>query len=299
MWRRNPSASGYAVVSIISEQKSDPWEPPCFIEGVPEAEYFALPGASSTALKTLLQTSPKHMREAPDKPSAAKALGSLVHLLVLQPELVSDGVAVKPEGLNRRSKAGKAEFAAWEEESAGKLICTQADMDAAQHMRDSVLTGKGRIGEAIFSAGKAEISMMATDPVSGVLCRGRADWLPDGQAVIVDLKTAASASPAEFAKSAARYGYHLQAWLYSYLHSLITGKPCPAFVHAVVESTPPYDSAFYELSQHDMDKGEAAIRHALSIWARCEESGVWPGYSFDWTEGSYKIEPLSLPRWAM
>jgi len=281
-------------MNIISDQRT-----PCFVEGVPEAQYFELPGASSTALKALLQTSPKHMREAQNEPSAAKALGSLVHLLVLQPELVDDHVAVEPEKINRRTKAGKAAFAEWEKENAGKLICSQADYDAAQAMRDSVLTGKGRIGEAIFGAGRAEVTMMAVDPVSGVLCRGRADWLPDGQNVIVDLKTAASAAPAEFAKSAARYSYHLQAWLYAHLHSLITGKPPPAFVHAVVESSPPYDSAFYELSQHDLQKGEVAIRHALSIWAKCEAAGIWPGYGYDWNEGCYVIEPLSLPRWAV
>ncbi len=286
-------------MSQIADQRADPWEPPCFVEGVPEDDYFALPGASSSALKTLLQTSPKHMRETPDKPSAAKALGTLAHLLILQPDLVGDGVAVEPEGISRRTKAGKAKIAEWEKENAGKLICSQADMDAALAMRDSVLTGKGRIGEAIFNEGRAEVTMLATDQVSGVLCRGRADWLPEGQNVIVDLKTAASASPAEFARSAARYSYHMQAWLYTHLHSLITGKPKPAFVHAVVESSPPYDSAFYELSQHDLQKGEAAIRHALSIWAKCEESGIWPGYGWSWNDNGYAIEPLSLPRLAL
>lgn len=286
-------------MSQIAEQRSDPWEPPCFVEGVPEAEYFALPGASSTALKTLLQTSPKNMREAPDKPSAAKALGSLAHLLILQPELVAGGVAVEPEGVNRRTKVGKAEFAEWAAENAGKLICSQADFDAACAMRDSVLTGKGKIGEAIFGAGRAEVTMLATDPTSGVLCRGRADWLPEGQDVIVDLKTAASAAPDDFARSAARYNYHMQAWFYTYLYSLITGKPAPAFIHAVVESSPPYDSAFYELSQHDLQKGEAAIRHALSIWARCEDAGVWPGYGWSWNDNAYIIEALSLPKWAL
>ena len=98
--------------------------------------------------------------------------------------------------------------------------------------------------------------MLATDPATGVLCKTRNDWLPDGHRMIVDLKTTRDASWEAVSKVFARYGYHVQAALYRRVYQLVTGNAA-AFIHVVVESTPPHEVAFLELDPEALQAGEA------------------------------------------
>ena len=61
-------------------------------------------------------------------------VGTCFHSLVLPGEQFSQVAAVRPEGLDGRTKAGKA-FAA---ENAGKIILNQSDKDELDKMIESV-----------------------------------------------------------------------------------------------------------------------------------------------------------------
>lgn len=317
---------------MISKQKTDPFEPPCVIYDLPFADYLGLPAASSHALGTLLAKSPLHAKTAPDRPSKTKSLGTLVHAMLLTPDTWADDVLVRP-AVKLTTNAGKAAIVEWmigivgdtgREAVApyvtakmadgrrydamlgvlepmlaatGKDIVSVDQIPVAEQMIDAVL--EKDISRVIFEDGKAEVTMMAIEPLSGVLCKIRPDWLPEGHDVIVDLKTAASAVFEEFSRAAARYGYAIQAALYREIYRLITGKKRPPFLHVVVENEPPYDCAIYEMDQEALESGEKKVRRALDIWAQCEASGYWPGIGYDYAEREYRIESLSLPRWAL
>jgi exodeoxyribonuclease VIII len=118
--------------------------------------------------------------------------------------------------------------------------------------------------------------------------------------VIVDLKTAESVAFEDFARSAARYQYHVQAAFYRHIESLATQSFSEkAFLHVVVESSPPYDCAFWELDEAALDAGKARWQKGLDLWAMCRHANRWPGVGWDWGESDYRIEKLSLPRWAL
>lgn len=310
----------------IISQKTDPWDPPCMIQDLPFSDYLDIDAASSHKLWTLLKKSPKHMKESTYKPSAAMALGTATHALLLEPDKASEQIVVKPENANKSSNANKEILLEWissvlgENSNAGAdlahgkmlsariddlepkiadtgiTICTQEQYDKARWMRDSVLDKD--IGKVLFAAGMPEVTMLAFDPVTGILCKGRADWIPSGHNLIVDVKTAQSVSFDDFARASAQYGYPAQASLYKNLYWEIT-KVMPSFLHVAIESEHPFDCAFYEMDEKALDIGGQHVRRALDIWKLCEQADLWPGVGYDFPTNEYTIQSLSLPRWAL
>lgn len=260
-------------------------------------DYRAIDAASSHALATLLDKSPAHLRGMERQPSAAMALGTLAHLLILEPERAEAEIAVAPE-CDRRTKAGKETWEAFQAEVAGRgmLVVTADQYQTANAMRESVQ--RHSIARLLFAQGAAEQTLIAIDPESGARCKGRLDWLPTGHDLLVDLKTCQSAAPADVARDAGKYRYHQQAAFYSHLWHLLAGERRP-FLFVFVESAPPYDVAIYELDQDALDAGARRFREALAIWVECQASGVWPGYLWDLGANAHRIETLSLPRWAL
>ncbi|MBK1699775.1 PD-(D/E)XK nuclease-like domain-containing protein [Thiococcus pfennigii] len=310
----------------LAEQKEVAWEPPAVLYDIPEADYRAYPAASSHALMTLLEESPRHVKEKPREATHALTLGTLAHLLLMQPELAERQVAVKPVGAGKGSNAAKQVLVDWLQEQTGiapeidgtlalgkqldaaiavlepalaksdKLVVDQAQLDAATRMRDSVL-GR-RLGEALFQDGHAEVMALARDLVSGVLCKIRVDWVPLAHQVLVDVKTTNSIGDADVARSAARYNYHIQAAFYQAIWQAATGEDRP-FVFVFMESEPPYDCVFRPIERRSLDKGRRLYEYALRIWSMCEEANHWPGVGWDWNSMDYALQPLELPQWAL
>src|SRR5699024_511784 len=105
-----------------------------------------------------------------------------------------------------RSKAARE--ARDEANAAGKIPALMTDMGIAAAMRDAVFANS--VARTLLFRGKAEVSMYATDPDTGVKMRSRPDWLPhgEGRPVIVDYKTTRDANPNRdaFRNSAFAYG---------------------------------------------------------------------------------------------
>ena len=298
------------------------------IEGVAFSDYLSIEAASSHAIGTILNKSPRHVKGEADKPSAAKGLGTVAHALILEPDTVGEQIVVRPENCGKHSNAAKSALIDWILDVTGaddpaidcnlalgkqldaklkvleqilkkseKVICSSENWEKAQKMRDSVMAKP--IGRVIFDKGIAEATMLAIDPETGVLCKIRPDWLAEGHELITDLKSALSAAFGEFSRASARYGYHIQASFYRKIHALVTGSTRPSFLHVVVENEPPYDCAFYEMDQASLAAGDQRVKRALDIWSMCDKSGQWPGIGYDYQANEYRIEALSLPKWAL
>ena len=147
------------------------------------------------------------------------------------------------------------------------------------------------IGPA-FEAGDAEVSLFWPDPETGVIRRARYDWLTpqvEGRRrLIVDLKTARSAEPNAFGRAAADFGYAISAA--NYVDGAIACglSDDPAFLLAVVEQQQPYVVSTFQVDDDLLQLGRALMRSAIKTFAKCTESGVWPGYLTD-------VAPLELP----
>lgn len=250
----------------------------------PSEEYFTSPGISKSGLDQIAK-SPLHYQNWLNTrvaPTAAMAFGSAVHTMVLEYDSFDDRYILMPEGLNRRTNAGKE--AAAEIEASGKTILTQSDYDKCRYIFDSI--HRHPTASDIFSEGRSEVSVMAN--VQGIVVKGRTDWFRQG--ILADLKTTQDASPEEFARSVAKYRYHVQDAVYTDLFDR-NSELIHNFFFIAVETSAPYAVKVYELDEQAKEVGRKLYDRDLQTYIRCSERNEWPGYE----EG---VTALALPRWA-
>lgn len=228
------------------------------IKQLPDSDYFTLDAIDQSALKRYF-TSPLAYVDYLDNGLGVRQetldFGSIAHSLVLG----TDGeYAAKP---NLRTKEGKAEFEALS--TRGVWLVSQADLDAAHAMADR--------SAAYFKAipGMPEIAILADDPQTGLALKGKVDWLPDGPDEdgvlrIRDYKTTGS-DPQDFAYTAFKLGYHIQAAYYMRLYRLTGYKGRIGFEFVVQEKKHPYDYAVWRFDDdaEEIELADESISRAL------------------------------------
>ena len=266
-----------------------------------EDDYFNMDAVNASLLKSLHQYTPAHAREyhvAPRDPTPAMVLGSAAHAVMLQPELFEEQYAcglTDKDGrkLPRRSADQKAQHAAHQVANEGKVILDADDFHAIFEWRDRVLRHP-LAADLLEAAVAREVTAVWTDEETGLPCKARIDALTslEGRVTVVaDLKTTQDASPHGFARSAARFNYHIQAAHYlAGLNALEERERI--FLLIAVEKDPPYAVAVHELSPDSLQSGAAICRRGLRRWHTSLENDHYPGYS----AGANTIE---LPSWAL
>jgi len=249
---------------------------------------------SSTGARKLLPPScPAKFKwdlDHPPAPRKAFDVGTAAHKLVLGdgPELVVPG-----GGRERWDTADvKAEIA--EIRARGAVPLKQAEYDAVTAMAAAIR--QHPVAAALFDperGGKPEQSLYWNDQRTGVQCRARLDWLPatdGGRLIAADLKTCVSADPKAFNRAVHEYRYDAQdQWYRSGMEAVGLAED-PAFVFVLIEKTPPYLVNVIELSTMWRLMAEDRNHRARTIYARCKERDVWPGYGTD-------VDMVAPPAW--
>ena len=255
---------------------------------MPDAEYFAADGLNNSYLWRLINKTPAHAQVQTEK-TDAMTLGSAVHLAVLQPELADKGIKQGPKA--RRGKVWKE--AIEEADAAGVILLTESDYHTCMTMRDKVWQSPAIA--SILGGGGAIYEQAAFFEYRGQQCKLKMDCAKD---VLIDLKTAADASPRGFAQSVASYGYHQQAASYTYGWNSAIGSSkgvyfgkINTFLFLVIEKSPPYAPAIYELDAQTTAEGWASYNAAIDLHLECEERQHFHGYAAE------KVL-LSLPPYA-
>ena len=258
-------------------------------------EYHAHPAISKSHLDQI-NRSPLHYwsryidpNRVPVQPTVAMELGTAVHMAVLEPELFLETYTTAP-GISKTTKAGKEAWA--EAEAGGKKLLKPEELDQIDRMHQSLLTHPGA-RKALKSTGKAEQSIFAVDPATGLEMKCRPDYLTDSGWVI-DLKTTTDASVDSFSKSTANFRYHVQAAWYLHVVQAATGERPKGFVFLVVEKTAPFAVQVFKAGPELLEIGHAQALADLQRIAECKqtytEDQPWPGYPETATV-------LSLPPW--
>jgi exodeoxyribonuclease VIII len=227
-------------------------------------------------------------REIKDKETDALAFGKAGHLAVFQPDQFGAEVAVCPE-INKRTKDGKAEFAEFCANNAGKTIIKAADYEIVQRVADAVR--RHPVARNILAQGQAETSIFSTDESTGELIKVRPDWFVED--VMADLKLMRSAAPQYFEKEMWARRYFVQAPFYMDTAGQQLGREFHDFIFIVAEKEPPFLVELYFASAEALSAGRIEYRRNLDVYHHCRETDTWPGYN----DG--KIQPVSLPYWAM
>ena len=264
---------------------------------VDNVEYHAHPAVSKSHLDEI-ERSPLHYWSRfldPDRatppPTPAMVIGTALHTHVLEMHQWDKQFIVAPAGIDRRTKAGKEEWAAFESLANKRTVISREDGETIAAMGRAIY-GHPAAAMLLTMAGRAETSHFWTDETTGIECKCRPDWLLEDCTVIVDLKTTEDASPSGFQRSIAKFNYHKQAaW---YLHGVeqSTGV-CPSqFIFVAVEKKAPYAVGVYAADPESIKVGWQTAERNLERIAECRAAKYWPSYS-------EAIEPISLPRWML
>lgn len=229
-------------------------------------------------------------------------LGTATHTAIFEPERFAREYVEVPH-IDKRTKAGKVEWLAWQAANAGKQWLEEGDLDKAHAMAAGVYEHE-TAAELLAAPGPVEVVAVWTDEATGTLCKARLDALKSfaGETWIVDLKTTKDAEDREVARSIHQWGYaHQGAFYLDGLAAIDRARgrePRPRrFVLIFVESAPPHLTRVVEpgiVHEHGVDPiavGRAEYRRHLATLLECRRTGLWPGYPAG-------IEPMELPAWA-
>ncbi|MGN1120312.1 MAG: PD-(D/E)XK nuclease-like domain-containing protein [Oscillospiraceae bacterium] len=242
-----------------------------------ELEYRSHPAISRSELFRIADSPEKfiYRREHPEPPTEALIFGQALHMSVLQPELYDDNFIVAPD-VDRRTKAGKEIWNSFTDKIKGQTVITYDMHDKIERM-----TAKLNSNEyaAKLLNGIREEPVFWVDALTGEECKCRPDCVSviNGMDFIVDIKTASNADTETFMKHALKYGYHLQAAMYSEGLKAATGKSC-GFVFIVIEKEPPYAVNIMQADKLFIQYGYDVFRELIGIYHDCKLNNNWYGY---------------------
>ena len=251
-----------------------------------EQEYRAAEGVNKSTLWNL-RKSPAHYKyylENQREDTAAFAFGRAVHSAILTPAAFKRDFAIIPEGIDRRTKAGKEEYQSFLDAAAGKEIISAQDAETVKAIVRAFKKNNDAV--QLLKGTKREKPLFWTDD-NGILCKCRIDAYKAG--LIVDLKTAQDAETETFTKESLRYGYDVQAahYLDAYQHKESAIRPDWYFI--VIEKTEPYAINILRADIGFLDYGFIRRQELIEKLKACQEEKSFPDYG---------VNELCLPAWA-
>lgn len=285
-----------------------------WVEGMSAEDYHADTTAmSSSMLRTLIGQSPKHLiqslagtlDEDDEKQDEKKhfKFGRIAHAALLEPARFLSSYAIMPEFWGKtkdgkdsqQSADAKLKKKKWiANQPEGTMIVTEEEYEALMGTVESILSHE--TARNLLKAGQAEVTGYFRDPVTGIKCKMRADWLtpdPDQPSLLhtVDFKTTRDSSIGLFAKAIADYKYHVQLAFYNLGVQEITGHKPVSDNFIACEKKKPYDANVYILGESEIDVGLQWVRFGLDVYKRCLDANKYPGRQSE-------AQIIHLPKWS-
>jgi hypothetical protein len=233
--------------------------------------------------------SPKHyfnyIAKERTPPTDAMKLGSMVHCMMLQPELFNDMFVVAPD-INKRTNAGKEEWAAFCEANKGKTVVDNSDYEHARRLSDNAMANPliDMLIKECYDF-ESEFSSVIEDlPFKGIY-----DGIASGH--IVEIKTINDGNPKNVFSDFYKRKYHLQGGLY---HLASLGKPV---FYVVVETSEPYISYVAQADDRYLKQGIDELGKLIDSFKVCMELNQFDkGYEFHYTDGISITLPWSVDK---
>ena len=273
------------------------------VYGMSFDDYLAVDAVSQTMLKLMAKSMWHYANRVEVLQTRPMLNGSLVHCARLEPEALSQRYVVLPENAPKRptdaqwnakkpndsSRAAMEWWTAWGEEAAGRTL-VEADDFAITRLQLAALERDPQIVENM-SEGRSEVSVFWIDPVTGVYCKARPDYVrmfDDGD-VLTDLKSTVDESPHGFGWAAKRMRYDLQQAHYVAGWQIATGRKVKTFCFAAVTSKRPVLAKPYLLPEEFAQQGEDERCELLATYANCRATNNWPDYGSGYIVADVRI----------
>lgn len=241
------------------------------------------PSISSSGLRTIEAKTPAHFwstsylnpdAEVPEQ-SDHFAFGRAAHTLLLGESDFAERYVVRPDCWSDwRTKDAKA----WREEqiSVGRTVLTDSDIAAIRGVAAS-LEREPLIRSGLLQ-GQIETSLVWPDAPTGVFLKSRPDVLPVADGVVVDLKSTTDASPDAVQRAIMNHGYAMQGALVGQGLENVLGIRMSAFALVFIEKSAPFAVNVVEVDPEWISYAARQLRRATDRFARCVETGDWPGW---------------------
>lgn len=232
-------------------------------------------------------------QERPD--SEAFILGRAAHHLFLgeadfgrhftiEPETYPDPKTGKPKPWSNNATFARK----WHEHvaSEGLTALSRKQLEQIKGMAGVLpwqkgLEDSGLANNALVRAGALkgliEHSIIAYDQETGVWLKSRPDVIPTGSLEFNDFKTSADVSDEAIRKTLDNFRYDMQADLASVCLEQAAGQPFQSHAFIFASKTVPHATNVAELDAADLEEAAKDNRTALRTFARCIDSGRWPG----------------------
>jgi hypothetical protein len=200
------------------------------VVGVAVTKYDDIKAVNWSSLKNI-GVSPllyKYRLTNPEPQKDAFRLGGAAHTAILEPEKFDARYAVYDGP--RTGEGSRTQRKAWREAlSDGVEELSPDELANARAMAAAVRSH--RIAGSLLRGGRREEVVTWVDPITGLACKGRLDYLrPD---LLIDLKGTRHPSPSRFPRDAYSYGYLAQAAWYhdgAVAARLIDGRQRPYII---------------------------------------------------------------------
>lgn len=231
-------------------------------------DYHDRPEWSYSAMKQILDSGIDYavgarMKLTPQPDSPYIDLGECAHMMVLGGDATEFALCEFPDFRTKAAREWKAE-----QEASGKIIVTQAQFDAIDHIVKNIenhpLSKEYLLGEGF----KHEVELYATavsENGTKVPLRGKADALKlnDDSLIISDVKTTAQFD--KFKYQASHKHYDLQTAVYTLIgagsQKISTNKV--NYYFCVAETVMPYRVKYFHASLEFCDAGERKLHHCI------------------------------------
>lgn len=237
-----------------------------------------------------MRRSANYYRWRRDNPheSDAMTLGTLIHLMILEPQILETRMKLRKK-VDGRTKDGKA----YNEEFDANLLPTDIVVSHDQKtklekIRDSLM--KNEFAQRVMTKPSLkENAGFFIHEATNVFCKIRPDMLFLEDGIIVDIKSTRNAHYSVFQRDVYSYMYDIQAAFYMDGYRAIMNKPAQ-FVWLCVETEGANDVAAYHATEKVYAFGKVRYEKSIRQFAKCWADDSWPGYPSG-------ILPIDMPAW--
>jgi hypothetical protein len=236
------------------------------IKKMSDAEYFAHPALNQSAFKNFL-VSPWHYKwhkENPKPPTKDMVIGSLAHLLLLEPDSEWSRIHV----IKTKTLTTKEAIQARETYPPEIIVTPEAWLAQAMLMLD-----ESDIRSVVAGIPDDRREVAGFNTIKGVPIKAKADWIDD-DGYICDLKTTNELDG--FRYTWKKYGYNIQAMWYPRAFQEIA--PAGFKIYPIGKDRP-HDYEVFEVSETALADAADIIAENMPYFKECQEADHWPGKS--------------------
>lgn len=277
---------------------------PGWYDGVPlpvyhSAKITAAPSVSSSGLRKLWATSPKHFyadwpynpdrEERDEEESEAFILGRAAHHLYLGEDNFALEFIERPAkvaGLAWQGNRLECKAFLKAQADAGRTVLTPGTVKTIRGMAKSLAAEPLAVD---LLQGAVEQTLIAKDPETGIWLKARPDVIPTSDGMFADLKTTPSVLDIDLKMTLRKFSYNMQGALIWEVCDLL-GLPFEGLVLVFCEKKSPYCTRIVELTDEDLSRGRMQNRAMIRQLKKCIDTGTWPG------PGKSDAEYFSIPK---